>query len=93
MSTTQTVRRGPTTATLRAIEEVLRKAAVPMSRYQIRNELENGVAAPLLDEALSYMADHEMVYDEGPGGRVVWIRAPAPTRESAKKVVKARRKS
>ena len=81
MSTTQTVRRGPTTATLRAIEDVLRKAAVPLSRYQIRNELENGVAAPLLDEALDYMAEHEMVYDEGPGGKVVWIRAPAATME------------
>lgn len=79
MPTTHTVPRGPTTATLRAIEEVLKAAAVPISRYQIRTELGNRVAAPLLDEALDYLADHEMVFDEGPGGKVVWIRAPAET--------------
>lgn len=73
------VHRGPTTATLRAIEDVLRAGAVPMTRYQIRKELGNRVAAPLLDEALDYMADHEMVYDEGPGGKVLWIRTSAAT--------------
>jgi len=26
------------------------------------------------------MADHEMVYDEGPGGQVLWIRTSAATR-------------
>ena len=79
MPATQVVPRGPTTATLRAIEEVLRKAATPLSRYQIRKDMDNRIAAPLLDEALDYMADHEMVYDEGPGGRVLWIRASAET--------------
>jgi hypothetical protein len=79
MPTTQVVARGPTTATLRAIEEVLRRAAVPLTRYQIRKNLGNRVAAPLLDEALDYMAEHEMVYDEGPGGKVLWIRATAAT--------------
>jgi hypothetical protein len=79
MSTSQLVTRGPTTATLRAVEDVLRKAAVPLSRYQIRKDLGNRVAAPLLDEALDYMAEHEMVYDEGPGGKVLWIRAGAAT--------------
>lgn len=79
MAEPQTLPRGPTTATLRAIEEVLRSAAVPMTRYAIRKELGNRVGAPLLDEALDYMADHEMVYDEGPGGKVVWTRAPATT--------------
>jgi hypothetical protein len=50
-----------------------------MTRYKIRQALENHVGAPALDEALSYMAAHEMVYDEGPGGKVVWIRAAAAT--------------
>jgi len=26
------------------------------------------------------MSDHEMVYDEGPGGQVLWIRTSAATR-------------
>lgn len=71
--------KGPTVATLTAIEHVLRETALPMSRYKIRQALANRVGAPALDEALSYMAAHEMVYDEGPGGKVVWIRAPFAT--------------
>ena len=67
-------------ATLRAIEDVLRREAVPMTRYGIRQALGNRIAQPLLDEGLAYMADHEMVYDEGPGGRVIWIRASEATR-------------
>lgn len=74
-----TAPKGPTVATLRAIEDVLREEAVPLSRYKIRKALGNRVAQPLLDEALAYMADHEMVYDEGPGGHVLWIRASAET--------------
>jgi len=73
------VQRGPTTTTLRAVEEVLRRTAVPMSRYEIRKKLGDRVGAPLLDEALDYMADHEMVYDEGPGGKVLWIRTSGAT--------------
>lgn len=69
--------KGPTVATLVAIEEVLRKEAVPMTRYKIRQTLGNRVGQATLDEALAYMAEREMVYDEGPGGKVVWIRAPA----------------
>lgn len=79
MTVRQLVPRGPTTATLRAIEGILQKAAVPMSRYQIRKDLGNRTAAPLLDEALDYMAEHEMVYDEGVGGKVLWIRGTAGT--------------
>lgn len=71
--------RGPTTTTLRAIERVLVREHAPMSRYAIRAALGNRIAAPLLDEALDYMAEHEMVYDEGPGGKVLWIRADAST--------------
>ncbi len=73
-------RKGPTIATLKAIEAVLRREAVPVTRYRIRQALGNRVAAPLLDEALAYMADHEMVYDEGPGGKVVWIHTSGATR-------------
>ncbi len=73
-------RRGPTIATLKAIEEVLRRNPVPLTRYRIRQALGNRVAQPLLDEALAYMADHEMVYDEGPGGKVVWIHTSNATR-------------
>lgn len=50
-----------------------------MSRYEIRARLGNRVSAPLLDDALDYMADHEMVYDEGAGGKVLWIRVSAET--------------
>jgi|GEM_PF-6494093 len=72
--------RGPTVATLRAIEEVLRREALPMTRYKIRHALGLRIAQPLLDEGLAYMAAHEMVYDEGPGGKVLWIRASDATR-------------
>ena len=67
-------------ATLKAIEDVLRREAMPMTRYKIRQALGNRIAQPLLDEGLEYMAAHEMVYDEGPGGNVLWIRASDATR-------------
>jgi len=72
--------KGPTVATLKAIEDVLRRKAVPMTRYKIRQALGNRIAQPLLDQGLEYMADHEMVYDEGPGGNVLWIRTSDATR-------------
>ena len=72
-------------ATLRSIEAVLREEAVPLSRYRIRQALNNRVAAPLLDEALAYMAEHEMVFDEGPGGEVVWIHASPATQSKLRK--------
>lgn len=78
-STSLPAPKGPTVATLKAIEDVLRNEAKPMSRYKIRQALGNRVAQPLLDEALAYMADREMVYDEGPGGQVLWIRTSAAT--------------
>lgn len=78
-SSATSLSKGPTVATLTAIEKVLREESLPMSRYKIRQALGNRVGAPALDEALSYMAAHEMVYDEGPGGKVVWIRAPLAT--------------
>ena len=67
-------------ATLKVIEKLLRREATPMTRYMIRQALDNRIAQPLLDEALEYMADHEMVYDEGPGGKVLWIRTSDATR-------------
>lgn len=73
-------RKGPTVATLMAIEEVLKEAALPMTRYKIRQALGNRISQPLLDAALKYMADHEMVYDEGPGKQVLWIRTSSITR-------------
>lgn len=78
---TTTTPRGPTVATLRDIESVLREASIPLSRYKIRQALGNRIAQPLLDEALDYMAEHEMVVDEGPGGKVVWIRASEKTQK------------
>ncbi len=72
--------KGPTVATLKAIEDVLQREAMPMTRYKIRQALGYRIAQPLLDEGLEYMADHEMVYDEGPGGKVLWIRTSAATR-------------
>ncbi len=79
-STSVLARKGPTVATLKAIEDVLRRAGVPMTRYGIRQALGNRVAQSLLDDGLRYLADHEMVYDEGAGGKVLWIRASAATR-------------
>ncbi len=67
-------------ATLKAIEDVLRREAVPMTRYKIRQALDYRIAQPLLDEGLEYMADHEMVYDEGSGGKVLWIHTSEATR-------------
>src|SRR5881397_2810807 len=61
--------KGPTVATLKAIEDVLRREAMPMTRYRIRQALGHRIGQPLLDEGLHYLADHEMVYDEGPGGK------------------------
>jgi hypothetical protein len=72
-STAVAAPKGPTVATMRAIEEVLRRESVPMTRYRIRQALGNRIAGPLLEQALEYLADHEMVYDEGPGGKVLWI--------------------
>lgn len=69
--------KGPTTSTLRLIEEVLRRAGVPMSRYQVRKQLDNRVSQPTLDAALGYLSEHDLVYDEGPGGKALWIHAPA----------------
>ena len=79
-STSTMSHKGPTVTTLKAIEDVLRREAVPMTRYKIRQALGNRIAQPLLDEGLEYMAEHEMVYDEGPGGQVLWIRTSAATR-------------
>ncbi len=79
-ATSAMARRGPTVATLKAIEEVLRREAIPLTRYRIRQALGYRIAQPLLDEGLAYLADHEMVYDEGPGGRVVWIHTSDATR-------------
>jgi len=73
-------RKGPTVATLRAIEDILKREAIPLTRYGIRQALGNRIAQPLLDEGLAYLADHEMIYDEGPGGRVLWIRTSDGTR-------------
>ena len=75
-----TSQKGPTVATLKAIEDVLRREAMPMTRYKIRQALGNRIGQPLLDGGLKYMSDHEMVYDEGPGGQVLWIRTSAATR-------------
>ena len=72
--------KGPTVATLEAIEGVLRREAVPLTRYRIRKALGNRIAEPLLDGALAYLAEHERVYDEGPGGQVVWIHTSGATR-------------
>lgn len=76
-TTAETLGKGPTTATLRLIEDVLRRAAMPMSRYQVRKQLGNRVSQPTLDAALEYLSEHDLVYDEGPGGKALWIHAPA----------------
>ncbi|MHB1261249.1 MAG: hypothetical protein ACYC2H_05990 [Thermoplasmatota archaeon] len=77
MAQAETLRKGPTLSTLRTVEEVLKAAAIPVTRYHIRKELGNSVNQTTLDEALGYLADHDLVYDEGPGGKVLWIHAAA----------------
>src|SRR5207249_3092789 len=42
--------KGPTVATLKAIEDVLRRQAMPMTRYKIRQALGYRIGQPLLDE-------------------------------------------
>ena len=78
---TERAARGPTVSTLRLLEKVLRQSRNPMSRYEIRRYLENRIGQSLLDEALRYMSDHGMVYDEGPGGKVVWLTDDPETLE------------
>ena len=54
-----------------------------MTRYEIRRALPTQIAAPLLDEALGYLGEHAIVHDEGPGGKVSWIR-PGPKADPAR---------
>src|SRR3989441_12091299 len=75
-STSMISHKGPTVATLKAIEDVLRREAMPMTRYKIRQALSYRIGQPLLDEGLEYMADHEMVYDEGPAGKASGSATP-----------------
>src|SRR2546426_12351012 len=79
-STSMISHKGPTVATLKAIEDVLRREAMPMTRYKIRQALGYRIGQPLLDEGFEYMAEHEMIYDEGPGGQVFWLLTSAATR-------------
>ncbi len=49
--------KGHTVATLKAIENALRREGAPITRYKIRQALGYRIAQPLLDEGLEYMAD------------------------------------
>ena len=48
-----------------------------MSRYQLHKRLEGTVNYPVIEAVLAYFAQLKVVYDEGPGGRFLWIHNPA----------------
>ena len=62
--------------TLRNVEEVLRGASVPVSRYYILQRLKEsgrGTNQPRLNVAISYLVDHELAF-EGERG-LQWVQS------------------
>ncbi len=66
----------PNLATVSKVQEVLRDAGEPLSRYELHKRLGGSVNYPVLDAVLNYFAALKVVYDEGPGGKALWIHAP-----------------
>lgn len=67
----------PTLATVAKVQAILEAADGPMSRYQLHKRLRGTVNYPVLEAILGYFAELKVVYDEGPGGRFLWIHNPA----------------
>lgn len=66
----------PTLATVAKVQRVLKNAEGPVSRYQLHKRLRGTVNYPVLDAILGYFAELRVVYDEGAGGKVLWIHNP-----------------
>ncbi|MCA1819206.1 MAG: hypothetical protein LC620_04010 [Halobacteriales archaeon] len=66
----------PTLATVSKVQGVLEEAAEPLSRYELHKRLGGSVNYPVLDAILHYFSELKVVYDEGAGGKVLWIHAP-----------------
>jgi uncharacterized protein len=66
----------PTLSTLAKVQGVLEAADGPISRYQLHKRLGGAVNYPVLDAALGYFSSLKVVYDEGAGGKVLWVHNP-----------------
>jgi len=63
----------PTLATVSKVQGVLTDAGEPLSRYELHKRLGGSVNYPVLDAILRYFTELKVVYDEGAGGKVLWI--------------------
>ncbi|MFH0971765.1 MAG: hypothetical protein V1835_04325 [Candidatus Micrarchaeota archaeon] len=64
----------PTLKTVLAVEEVLREAKEPLSRYAITKRLGNKVMRQTLDVTLNYLANRGMAMDTEKG--IIWTYLP-----------------
>ncbi|MFH1750811.1 MAG: hypothetical protein ABH863_03980 [Candidatus Micrarchaeota archaeon] len=64
----------PTLKTVLLVEDELKKAKEPLSRYAILKRLGNKVMKPTLDLIISYLEERGMVLDTSKG--VVWTYLP-----------------
>jgi hypothetical protein len=66
--------------TLRNVEQVLREASIPVSRYFLLKSLRGrgqGTTQPRLNVALDYLFEHDLAM-EGERG-IQWVRADSPS--------------
>lgn len=66
----------PTLATVAKVQQVLEKADGPLSRYAVHKLLGGTVNYPVLEAVLQYFVQLRVVYDEGAGGKLLWIHNP-----------------
>jgi hypothetical protein len=64
----------PTLKTVLLVEEALKKAKEPLSRYAIMKRLGNKVMKPTLDLIISYLEERGMALDTTKG--VIWTYSP-----------------
>ncbi|MBI5225154.1 hypothetical protein HY989_04760 [Candidatus Micrarchaeota archaeon] len=64
----------PTLKTVLLVEDTLKEAKEPLSRYAIMKRLGNKVMKPTLDLIISYLEERGMVLDSPKG--VVWTYSP-----------------
>ena len=65
-------------AALRRIQDILEKASGPISHRQVQVRLRGSVRPEVVEAALGFLGSLNLVADEGPGGRVLWIHNPSP---------------
>lgn len=78
----------PTLATMNKVQGVLEAADGPLSRYALHKQLAGTVNYPVLEAILAYFVRLQVIYDEGPGGKLLWIHNPAARKlfESSQRV-------